>query len=152
MTHRWTLAIVLVTALFTPAAGATEPRRKVIIDQDAYGPAGSNLQAILMIVQSPDMEVLGVTVESGDGWQRENVAHALRMLELIGRPDIPVVPGSTYPLLNSEEETLSLIHIFGHGIPSHGFSLLVSADRSRPIQHPRFVARRDGVGPGRHGP
>lgn len=81
------------------------PRRKVIIDQDAYGPGGSNLQSILMVLQSPDVEVLGITIESGDGWQKENVAHALRMLELIGRPEIPVVPGATYPLINSEEAT-----------------------------------------------
>lgn len=107
------MALVLVSALYSPEARATQPRRKVIIDQDAYGPAGSNLQAILMVVQSPTMEVLGVTIESGDGWQRENVAHALRMLELIGRRDIPVVPGSTYPLLNSEEETRRWEKLYG---------------------------------------
>ncbi|MDO8543353.1 MAG: nucleoside hydrolase [Opitutaceae bacterium] len=81
------------------------PRRKVIIDQDAFGPGGSNLQSILMILQAPDIEVLGLTIESGDGWQKENVAHALRMLELIGRTDVPVVPGATYPLINSEAAT-----------------------------------------------
>ncbi len=42
-------------------------RRKVIIDQDAFGPGGSNLQAILLVLQSPDVEVLGITIESGDG-------------------------------------------------------------------------------------
>lgn len=80
-------------------------KRKVIIDQDAFGPGGSNLQSILMILQSPDCDVLGITIESGDGWQQENVTHTLRLLELIGRTDIPVVPGATYPLLNSEEFT-----------------------------------------------
>lgn len=88
-------------------------RRKVIIDQDAFGPAGSNLQSILMIIQSPDVEVLGITVESGDGWQKENVAHTLRMLELVGRPDIPVVPGATYPLVNSEEATRRWESLYG---------------------------------------
>jgi purine nucleosidase len=57
------------------------------------------------VVQSPDVEVLGITVESGDGWQKENVAHTLRMLEIIGRTDVPVVPGATYPLVNSQEAT-----------------------------------------------
>lgn len=86
-------------------ANCAAPRRKVIIDQDAFGPGGPNLQPILMVLQSPEIEVLGITVESGDGWQKENVAHTLRMLELIGRPEIPVVPGATYPLLNTEEGT-----------------------------------------------
>ena len=80
-------------------------KRKVIIDQDTFGPGGSNLQSILMVLQSPDIEVLGITVPTGDGWMKENVAHALRLLELIGRTDVPVVPGATYPLVNSEEGT-----------------------------------------------
>src|SRR5580658_8712137 len=88
-----------------------EPRRKVIIDQDAYG--GVNLQPILMFLQSRDVEVLGITVESGDGWQRESVAHTLRMLELIHRTDIPVVPGATYPLINSQEETRRWETLYG---------------------------------------
>ncbi len=81
------------------------PRRKVIIDQDAFGPGGPNLQPILMVLQSPDVEVLGITIESGDGWQQENVAHTLRMLEIIGRTDVPVVSGATFPLVNSAEAT-----------------------------------------------
>ncbi len=90
-----------------------EGNRKVIIDQDAFGPGGSNLQAILMVVQTPGIDVLGITVESGDGWQLENVAHTLRMLELIGRTDIPVVTGATYPLVNSEEETRRWERLYG---------------------------------------
>ncbi|HEY4988556.1 MAG TPA: nucleoside hydrolase, partial [Opitutaceae bacterium] len=104
MPKRTLLCLALATVLAS-GARASEARRKVIIDQDAFGPGGSNLQSILMVVQAPGIEVLGITIESGDGWQKEEVAHTLRMLELVGRPDIPVVPGATYPLLNSEEET-----------------------------------------------
>ena len=92
----------LALATVLPADAAT---RKVIIDQDAFGPGGSNMQAILLALQSPDVDVLGITIESGDGWRDENVAHTLRLLELVGRTDVPVVPGATYPLVNSAEET-----------------------------------------------
>ena len=95
----------VLLAVLLPALLAAAPKRKVIIDQDAFGPGGPNLQPILLVLQSPDVEVLGITVESGDGWQKENVAHTLRMLELIGRPEIPVVPGATFPLVNSAEAT-----------------------------------------------
>ena len=96
----------LILFLCASAVGlAAAPRRKVIIDQDAFGPGGPNLQPILMVLQSPDVEVLGITTVSGDGWQQENTAHTLRMLELIGRTDVPVAAGATYPLLNSQEET-----------------------------------------------
>ena len=80
-------------------------KRKVIIDQDAFGPGGPNQHPILMLLQSPEVEVLGITIESGDGWQAENVAHTLRMLELVGRTDLPVVPGATFPLVNSQAAT-----------------------------------------------
>jgi purine nucleosidase len=89
--------LTLILTLFLAGSAFGQPastRRKVIIDQDTFGPGGSNLQAILMALQSPDVEVLGITVESGDGWRDENVAHLLRMLELIGRTDIKVYPGA----------------------------------------------------------
>ena len=96
---------VFIGFLLLPLLAGAAPKRKVIIDQDAFGPGGANLHPILMLLQSPDVEVLGITVESGDGWLKENVAHTLRMLEIVGRTDIPVVPGATYPLVNSAEAT-----------------------------------------------
>lgn len=81
------------------------PKHRVIIDQDAFGPAGSNLQAILMLLQASDVEVLGITITSGDGWRDEEVDHTLRLLEIAGRPEVPVVPGAVFPLLNSFART-----------------------------------------------
>ncbi|MES2691875.1 MAG: nucleoside hydrolase [Verrucomicrobiota bacterium] len=88
-------------------------KRKVIIDQDAFGPSGSNLQSILMVLQSPNVEVLGITVVSGDGWVKENVSHVLRMLELIDRPEVPVVPGATFPLIATQESTRRWETLYG---------------------------------------
>ena len=67
--------------------------------------AGTDQQAILLLIQSPRTEVLGITVVTGDAWLTEEVAHTLRMLELIGRTDIPVVPGAEYPLVRTREDT-----------------------------------------------
>ena len=81
-----------------------QPRRKVIIDQDCSGPGGSNLQTLLILLQSPQVEVLGITVVSGDQWRDEEIAHTLRLLEIIGRTDIPVVPGAVFPLVRARQE------------------------------------------------
>ena len=59
---------------FAFSCEAPAARQKVIIDQDALGPGGSNMGSMLVLIQSPEIEVLGITIESGDGWQRENVA------------------------------------------------------------------------------
>jgi inosine-uridine nucleoside N-ribohydrolase len=84
-------------------AGAQQ-RRKIIIDQDCSGPGGSNMQTLLTLIQSPQVEVLGITVVSGNQWRDEEIAHALRLLELIGRTDIPVVPGAVFPLVHRRNE------------------------------------------------
>src|SRR5580700_2313036 len=97
----WAVAAVLMTCLTCWG----QQKRKIIIDQDAAGPAGTDQQSILLLIQSPQTDVLGVTVVTGDAWLKSEVAHTLRMLELIGRTDIPVVPGAEYPLIRTKEET-----------------------------------------------
>jgi purine nucleosidase len=90
--------------LLMSALGSAQARRKVIINQDCSGPGGSNLQTLLVMIQSPQVEVLGITVVSGDQWRDEEVAHTLRLLEIIGRTDIPVVPGAVFPLVRRRED------------------------------------------------
>src|ERR1700684_1017489 len=98
---RWILLALLIAAFASPASA--QERRKVIIDQDAAGPGGTDMQAILTLIQSPHTDVLGIPVLTGDAWRDEEVAHALRLMEIIGRTGIPVVPGAVTPLVNSKE-------------------------------------------------
>lgn len=99
-------ALLALAGVASECAAADAPaRRKVIIDQDAFGPAGSNLQAILLLLQSPDVEVLGITIASGDGWRDEEVSHTLRLLEIAQRTEVPVHPGAVFPLVNTQQRT-----------------------------------------------
>src|SRR5258708_8348223 len=98
---RQTLCFLLL--LVSSAAAQAQAKRKVIIDEDCSGPGGTNMQAVLTLVNSPDTEVLGITIPTGDAWRDEEVAHALRPLEIIARTHIPVVPLALFPLLNSKE-------------------------------------------------
>lgn len=93
--------LLLATAFALALHG--QSKRKVIIDQDAAGPGGTDMQAILAIVNSPETDVLGITVLTGDDWRDEEVQHTLRLMEIIGRTDIPVVPGAVFPLASSKE-------------------------------------------------
>src|ERR1700739_4431152 len=97
---------VLTTALLlTTHLSVAQSRRKVIITEDCSGPGGSNIQTLALLIQSPQVEVLGITVVSGDQWRDEEVAHTLRLLEIMGRTDIPVVPGAEFPLVRTREES-----------------------------------------------
>jgi purine nucleosidase len=125
------LLALLISALFLFAAsplGAQE-KRKLIIDQDCAGPGGTDMQALLTLINSPLTDVLGITVVTGDAWRDEEVQHTLRLLEIIGRTDIPVLPGAVFPIVNSKEAVAEWEKKFGKvtyqgawnfGNPVHG--------------------------------
>ena len=104
---------VLALSLLLCVVAEAQGKRKIIIDQDAAGPAGTDQQAILLLIQSPQTQVLGITVVTGDAWLTEEVAHTLRTLELIGRTDIPVVAGAENPLVRTKEQTEQWEQRFG---------------------------------------
>ncbi len=105
MQHRFLLPLSLLAGALAALPAAA--KEKVIIDQDGGG------ASVLMVVEDPNSEVLGITEVTGDTYVKESVARVLRMLELVGRPDIPVVPGATYPLVNTEEETRRWEALYG---------------------------------------
>ncbi|HXZ41703.1 MAG TPA: nucleoside hydrolase [Terriglobales bacterium] len=99
-------AVLLLPACLSSWGQERRPeKQKIIIDQDGAGPGGTDQQSMLLLIQSPRTDVLGLTMVTGDQWLKAEVAHTLRMLELIGRTDIPVVPGAEYPLVRRKEDT-----------------------------------------------
>ncbi len=96
-------AILILLFAFSASA---QSKRKVIIDQDARGPATTDQQSILVFLQSPEVETLGITVVSGDMWRDEEVAHTLRMLEIVGRTDIPSSPVPSSRLSTAKKPSL----------------------------------------------
>jgi inosine-uridine nucleoside N-ribohydrolase len=95
-------SVMLLAVILSVCAYAQT--RKVIIDQDARGPATTDQQSMLLLLQSPNVDTLGITVVSGDQWRDEEIAHTLRMLELTGHSNVKVYPGAVFPLINSKEE------------------------------------------------
>jgi purine nucleosidase len=105
--------IIFLVGLLAVCAASAQARRKVIIDEDCSGPGGSNMQTLLVMIQSPQVEVLGITVVSGNQWRDEEVERTLRLLEIIGRTDIPVLPGAVFPLVRRRDETLLWEQLYG---------------------------------------
>jgi len=97
------LSSALLALSFTTTIHAQ--KRLVLIDQDGSGPGGSNQMAMMVLLQSPQVEVLGITMVTGNAWRDEETAHTLRMLELIGRSHVPVAKGAVFPLVRTQEAT-----------------------------------------------
>jgi len=98
-----TATLFFVLGLMTLASAAQ--KRLVLIDQDGSGPGGSNQMAMLALLQSPQVKVLGITMVTGNAWRDEETLHTLRMLELTGHADVPVARGAVFPLVRTEQET-----------------------------------------------
>jgi purine nucleosidase len=103
---RTTFFVLLLSAFSAAAAPpAMVQKRLVLIDQDGSGPGGSNQMSMMVLLQAPDVEVLGITMVTGNAWRDEEALHTLRMLELIGREDVPVAVGAVFPLVRTQQET-----------------------------------------------
>ena len=96
----------LLLLIFLPLLAGAE-KRKVIIDDDSFS------LMHLMLLGADDVEVLGINSVTGNSWSGRIVPYALRGLELIDRPDIPVLKGATYPLLNTEVQTKLWESLYG---------------------------------------
>jgi inosine-uridine nucleoside N-ribohydrolase len=84
------LALVTLATL----ASATEPR-KVIIDTD---PGTDDAMAILLALNSPELDVKALTVVPGNVTARQGLENALRIVSLANRCDVPVAAGAQHPL------------------------------------------------------
>ena len=94
-------AVVLSTCLGAPKllpAGqqnSGRPPRKVIIDTD---PGTDDAMAILLALNSPELDVQAITVVPGNVTAEQGLQNALRLVSLAGRCDIPVAHGAEHPL------------------------------------------------------
>ena len=129
--------ILLFTLAALSSIAIAQPRL-ILIDQDGSGPAGSNQMSMMVLLQSPAVKVLGITMVSGNAWEPEEVQHTLRMLELIHRTDVPVVPGAIFPLVRTEQESLAERAQIGT-FPWYGAWGDLAAHTSRQPYHPPFV-------------
>jgi inosine-uridine nucleoside N-ribohydrolase len=81
-------------------------KKKVILDVD---PGIDDALAILLASRSPELEILGITVVSGNVHVSKGAINALRTLEAIKAKDIPVYIGQDKPLLR-KLETAEWVH------------------------------------------
>jgi len=113
MRRRSSVVLLLFVCLLISATSSFAQKIKVIVDQDARGPATTDMQSILIFLQSEKFDVLGITTVTGDQWVKEETQRTLRVLEIAGRTDVPVVQGAEFPLLNSKEETERWENLYG---------------------------------------
>src|SRR5262249_2771185 len=78
--------------------------QKVIFDTDFVVPPQDDSMALLLALKSPELQILGVTTVAGNDSMERATSDALRVLEIVGRTDIPVYKGANMPLVHRKTE------------------------------------------------
>jgi purine nucleosidase len=98
------LAAALSVALLSPPTCQSQTvAKKIIIDTD---PGTDDALAILLALNSPEVEVRAITIVAGNVTADLGFENALKVISLAARCDIPVSRGALHPLfqkLNTEE-------------------------------------------------
>ena len=79
----------------------------IVLDCD---PGHDDAIALLLALASPELDLLGVTTTYGNQTLEKTTTNALRVLELVGRGDVPVAAGADRPL---ERELVVAAHVHG---------------------------------------
>jgi inosine-uridine nucleoside N-ribohydrolase len=95
----------------------------IILDCD---PGHDDAIALLLALASSELELLGVTTVSGNQTVDKTTANAIRVLDHVGRPDIPVAAGADRPLVRERRVAASV----------HGESGLDGPDLPPPSRPP----------------
>ncbi|KAM1201090.1 hypothetical protein FF1_017401 [Malus domestica] len=96
------------------ADGAEREAKKIIIDTD---PGIDDAMAIFVALQSPEVQVIGITTIYGNVYTTLATRNALHLLEVAGRTDIPVAEGSHVTITKG---TKLRIADFVHGVDGLG--------------------------------
>jgi inosine-uridine nucleoside N-ribohydrolase len=68
----------------------------ILLDCD---PGHDDAIALLLALASPELELLGVTTVAGNQTVEKTTANAIRVLDFVGRADVPVAAGADRPLV-----------------------------------------------------
>lgn len=104
---RGVCAAITATLLAGAAGGADPPRPRVpiILDTDfQLASPSDDALALLLALQSPELDVVGITTVAGNASMERATADVLRVLEIVGRADIPVYRGAARPLRHAAGE------------------------------------------------
>jgi purine nucleosidase len=93
--RQWRTVVASVVTLVCALSANAGRAKKVIIDTD---PGTDDAVAILLALNSPELDVRALTVVPGNVTAQQGLENALKLASLANRCDIPVAGGAQHPL------------------------------------------------------
>jgi inosine-uridine nucleoside N-ribohydrolase len=112
----------------------------ILLDCD---PGHDDAIALLLALASPEVELLGVTTVSGNQTLEKTTANAIRVLEFVGREDVPVAAGADRPLVRERSVAANVHGESGLDGPT------LPPPQKKPLEQPavEFLAEQIGASP-----
>jgi inosine-uridine nucleoside N-ribohydrolase len=101
---RRTCVCAVLVALCAAAPAIAQQRQKIIFDTDFAFPPQDDSMALFFVLNSPELEILGITTVAGNRSLNVATADVLKVLEVTERAEIPVYGGAASPLLHKGTE------------------------------------------------
>ena len=92
-----------------PAAVVAQTH-KVIFDTDFAAPPQDDGLALILALNSPELDIVGITTVAGNFSLEKATVDALRVLEIAGRTRIPVYAGANMPLVHQKSVFATTTH------------------------------------------
>ena len=105
---------------------------EIILDCD---PGHDDAIALLLALASPELQLLGVTTVSGNQTLEKTTANAIRVLDHVGRSEIPVAAGAPRPLVRERSVAANV----------HGETGLDGPDLPPPSRQPEAMHAIDWI-------
>ena len=95
---------LLTLILFVTLPVVAQERIPIIFDTDFVMPPADDSMALMLALQSPEFDILGVTTVAGNDSLERATSDVLRMLEIANQADIPVYVGADMPLVHAKSD------------------------------------------------
>ncbi|MDP6454344.1 MAG: nucleoside hydrolase [SAR202 cluster bacterium] len=105
--------------------------KKIVIDTD---PGTDDALALIMALNSPELDIQGMTSVAGNARLADTTRNTLRLMEHLGHPNMPVAQGASRPLRGK----------FNYGYHYHGprglpVRLATTKSKPRPLKAPEYL-------------
>jgi len=97
-------AVALCALSGVSSAASQQEPIPIIFDTDFVMPPHDDSMALMLALQSPELNILGITTVAGNDSVERATSDALRMLEIARRTSIPVYVGANMPLVHEKSE------------------------------------------------
>ena len=102
-----------------------DKKRKVILDVDT---GSDDALAIMATILSPEFDIVGICTVNGNLPVPNTTENTLRVVELMGRPDIPVIRGCATPLVATLDPLRKMRQRSNDGLTESGEEVTYHAD------------------------